>query len=408
LFEGTVMKVLSKQAALCLVSTVILTFSESYATLRAQEYGTVPGAIPNPGTYQGSMQLQQQEQQQYQQQEQQNQQMLQRLDQNYRQYAPPQSGGEGRATGGPPPIDWWSKPALPPARNPLLGRWKQVAARAVTGQQIGSPLGGLLPGVNDFSASVLNGALAGGCKSIFGTGVVAFEPDKLQWVAPDGHEEILNNVAYRANGSEVIVLSRDPGAIPALIFGFPNHDHAVVAFFNCSMERVSAVRPTQPAPNASASPTPSPRVSPLGPAGSPPSRPANAMLTFQVGITDRGSFTPLPNIRILVLPENPDDVLVRAGYVPAGGSLAEKFSADCRNVQNCARDLQLMTMKALGVVRTDPAGHAQTPNIVAGRYYLFAIAPYQNKRLIWSQAVNLQTGSNSMNLDQTNGTLAQP
>jgi hypothetical protein len=380
--------------------------------LRAQEYGTTPSAIPNPGSYQGSMQLQQQEQQQYQQQEQQNQQMLQRLDQNYQQYAPGSPGG-GRGAGGPPPIDWWSKPPLPAARNPLLGRWKQIAAKGVSGQQINSAFGGLLPGA-DATASIVNGALAGGCKSIFGTGVVAFEPDSLQWVAPDGHEEVLNHIAYRANGSEVVVITHDPGAIPALIFGFPNRDHAVVAFFNCTMERVSAVRPAQPAPNASASPTPSPRVSPLAPtapplapAAPPPSGPANAVLTFQVGITAPGSFTPLPGIQIWVTPENPEDALVRAGYVPAGGSLADKFSADCRNVQNCTRDLQVMTAKALGSVRTDAAGHAQTPHIAAGRYYLFGIAPYQGKPLIWSQAVNLQAGSNSVKLDQTNGSLAR-
>src|SRR5262249_51182503 len=162
-----------------------------------------------------------------------------------------------------------------------------------------------------------NGALAGGCKSMFGTGVVAFEPDKFQWVAPDGHEEILNNVAYRTSGNEVVVITHDAGAVPALIFGFPNRDHALVAFFNCTMERTSAVRPAQPARNASASPTPSPRVSPLAPAAPPPSGPANAGLTFQVGITNAGSVTPLPGARILVLPENPEDVLVRAGYVRA-------------------------------------------------------------------------------------------
>src|SRR5215831_13331246 len=98
---------------------------------------------------------------------------------------------------------------------------------------------------------------------------------------------------------------------------------------------------------------------------------------------------------------------VRNTFRPAG-SLPDKFSADCRNIQNCARDLQLMGMKALGVVRTDDAGHAQTPNIAAGRYYLFVIAPYQNRRLMWTHAINLQAGSNTVKLDQTNGTLAQP
>jgi hypothetical protein len=58
-------------------------------------------------------------------------------------------------------------------------------------------------------------------------------------VATDGHEEILNHASYYANGAEVIVLTRDPGAAPTLMFGLPNHDHAVVAILNCTMERLS-------------------------------------------------------------------------------------------------------------------------------------------------------------------------
>lgn len=343
------------------------------------------------------MQLQQQEQQQYQQQEQQNQQMQQRLDQNYRQYAPPQSGAGGQtARGGPPPIDWWSKPALPPARNPLLGRWKQAASKGVSSQQLAGPLAGL-PGA-DIVASIFNASMAGGCKSMFGTGVVAFEPDSLQWVAPDGHEEILNHVAYRANGSEVVMITHDPGAIPALIFGFSNHDHAVVAFFNCTMERISA---KPPAPSASVAPT---AKTPTQPAAPPPSGPANSVLKFQVGVASAGNFTPLVDIQIWVMPENPEDALVRAGFIAAGGgSLGDKFSADCRIPNNCMRDLKTMTAKALGSVRTDAAGHAQTPSIPAGGYYLVGLAAYQGKPLLWAQPVNLRPGSNSVTLDQTNG-----
>jgi hypothetical protein len=203
------------------------------------------------------------------------------------------------------------------------------------------------------------------------------------------------------------VLSRDPGAIPALIFGFPNQDHAVVAFFNCTMERTSAVRPAPPQPNTSANSTTTPRVSPPAPAAPPPSGPANSMIAFRVGVVAPGSFIPLAGIQIWVTPENPAEALARAGFGSGGGSLADKFSADCRNVQNCARDLQVMTAKALGSVRTDAAGNATTPQLPAGRYYLFGIAPYQGKALIWNRAINVQAGSSSVTLDQTNGSLAR-
>src|SRR5439155_24001991 len=181
---------------------------------------------------------------------------------------------------------WWGKPALPPARNPLLGRWRQIASR-----QAQNPL-----------AALLGGMLAGGCQSIFGKGVVAFEPNALQWVAPDGHEEILNHVAYRAHCQDVVMISRDPGAIPALSFGFPNRDHALVGGFNCSMERLGA----KPQPsNASAVPV-SPSSSPAARSG-----PANAVLNFDIGTAAPGTFTPLAGIQIWVTREDPETGLMR-------------------------------------------------------------------------------------------------
>jgi hypothetical protein len=158
--------------ATCLACTLL---NGSVATAQDEE-GTTPGAIPNPGSYQGSMQMQQQDQQ-----------MLQRLNENYRQSAPNAAGGAvGGASGhAAPAVNWWNRPALAPEKNPLLGRWQQVAAKP-SGDMIGS---------------MVDTTLAGGCKSMFGSGVIAFEPTALQWVAPDGHEEMLNNIAYRANGA---------------------------------------------------------------------------------------------------------------------------------------------------------------------------------------------------------------
>lgn len=74
------------------------------------ENPTTPGAIPNAGSYQGSIALQQQQQQQEQAQQQQNLQMQQRLDQTYRAYAPPAKAvatittdATGKAQAGPLP-----------------------------------------------------------------------------------------------------------------------------------------------------------------------------------------------------------------------------------------------------------------------------------------------------------------
>ncbi|HEX3366234.1 hypothetical protein [Phenylobacterium sp.] len=352
---------------------------------------TTPGALANPGSYQGSMALQQQEQHQYQQQQQQNQQMQQRLDQTYRQYAPGRGGGGG-GPGGGQGVDLWKKPPLAPAQNPLLGRWRQIASRGVSEQNMGG-LDALLGGSGS-AASLVNGALAGGCKSMFGTGMIAFTPTSLDWVAADGHQEVLNHVEYRANGGEVVVLTRDPGAVPALIFGLPDHDHAVVAFFKCTMERLGA-QPQGAQPQGARASAALPKGPTGGAPAAAPSGSANAILRFNVGAAAPGAFTPFVGQQIWVTPEDPAAAL--------GGSPVVRLTTDCANVQACTSDLRLMTGKALGSVRTDAQGRAQTPPIAAGRYFLVGIFPYQGHVLLWNVAVDLRAGSNDVTLGPSNG-----
>ena len=327
----------------------------------AQEEGQTPGAIPDPSTYQGSMQLQQQEQQQQQQNEQQNQQMQQRLDQTYQQNAP-RSGGGAASAGGGAAASWWRLPPLPAAKNPLLGRWRQAP-----------------PG----NAGLIASLLSGSCESIFGKGVVAFEPGKFQWVARDGHEELLNTVSYRSDGRRIAMLTHDAGAIPVLVFSFPSRDRAVVAPFGCAMDRVgSAVQTAATAQR--------------------PSGPANSQLKFQVGIATPGYFTPLPRVTFWLTAMKPDDALTRAGVARSGGSLGERLVADCRSAANCVRDWQAMTAGAVAELHTDVAGHAQTGSIQAGRYYVVGYTPYQGRRLLWDRPVDVQRGANVVTLDQTN------
>ena len=112
---------------------------------------------------------------------------------------------------------------------------------------------------------------------------------------------------------------------------------------------------------------------------------------------------PFGEVHIWVTPENPLDAMVRAGLVAGGGSISAKLAADCGDVAACTKDLQVMTGKALGSVLSDAAGHAQTPTIPAGRYFLVGFAPYDGKVLFWNRSIDLQSGSNSVTLDQTNG-----
>ena len=365
------------------------------ASARAQEQGETPGAIANPGSYQGSMQLQREEQQRDQQIQQQNDAMQRRLDDNYRAYAPGRGGGGGGAR----PVDWYAKPALPPDRNPLLGRWRQTGSKP---PRVAGPLGQLTNGF-------LAGAMAGGCQSMFGKGVIAFEPNALQWVAPDGHEEILNHVGYRANGNDVVMVTRDPGAVPALFFGFPNHDHAVVAVFGCTMERLGARNapaargPAAPAQSAmrmaSAAPPPAPQASPQ------PGR-GETRLNFLIGAAAPGRFAPLAGVKIWVTRMDPTEALMRAN-IPVRGDLVTEIDSDCHNVAACMRDWKAMTGSALGFITSDAGGRAQTPVMTPGRYYLVGVAPYQGKHLFWHRPVEIRAGANAVTLDQTNASTIQ-
>ena len=122
---------------------------------------TTPGQINDPSTYHGSMANQAQEQASAAAQEAANQQMLQRLDENYAAYAP-QGGGGALGGGGAPPVK--QLPLLPASKNPLIGKWQMGAIKPVD-----------LSGLPDLpeTQSIVNGAFAGGCESIFGKGRIA-------------------------------------------------------------------------------------------------------------------------------------------------------------------------------------------------------------------------------------------
>ena len=349
------------------------------AAVAQDENPTTPGAIADPSTYQGSMQLQAQEQQQYQQVQQQNEQMQQRLDQNYQSYAPGSAGGGGSGGRSAPPLK--AKPLLPPDKNPLLGRWQQTGGRPMNLGLLGA-----LPG----AAAMVNGAMSGGCQSIFGKGRVAFTPTAYNWVAPDGHEELLNHVEYRSDGANVILISSDPGTVP-LIFGFVDHDHAVVAFLGCTMQRLV------PGTKSAASPAS-----------------GQAFLQLSVGAMLEGHFSPVPTgTAIWMTPQNPDENLVKAGFVPdPGRQPIDKLFAACQighggTQESCNRGMQAMMVGALGVARTDAAGHIQTGALAPGRYYVVGIVPFQGHVLMWHLPVNLKSGANSLSLTPQNGSISQ-
>ncbi len=349
-----------------------------------------PGVPNDPSTFRGSMANQALERQADQQAEAANQQMQQRLDENYAYYAPKAGGGGGGGDGGAAvAARLKSKPLLPAANNPLIGRWRQTATK-----QVDLGILGALPGVQ----SIVDGSFGGGCASIFGKGMVAFTPTQFNWVAADGHEEILNRVEYHSDGANVIVMPTDSD-LP-LIFGLPNRDHAVVAFLGCRMEREGA-KPTQ----VTALATPAADTARVSA--------AQGTLKLTVGdVVDGRLSSPPAGTRIFVTPQDPDANLVKAGFVPAPGTPPiEKLFAACKLDQGgsqaeCTRGLQAMMAGALGIASTDSDGQAETGAVPVGRYFLVGFTPYKGHSLMWHLPVELKAGVNAVTLSSQNGSIS--
>jgi hypothetical protein len=353
-----------------------------------------PGQINDPSTYRGSMANQAAEQAAASQQAAANQAMQQRLDQNYAAYTP-RGGGGGGGGGAPQAKPLKSYPLLPAARNPLLGRWQQQAAKPLNLSNI--PL--LFPGTED----IVNGAFAGGCKSVFGSAGVTFAATTFSFLATDGHEEVLNHVEYRADGANIIVLASD-GDLP-LIFGMPDKDHAVVAFFGCQMSRLApGVKPV------------SLNARPPGAAAAPAAAaiaPGSAILKLTVGSVINGTFSSPPaGTRFFITSQNPDTSLVRAGFAPPpGGQPIDGLFNACKlnqggTQERCNQGMQALTSGSLGAAALDSDGHAETGALAPGRYYVVGFTPYQGHSLIWHLPVDLKPGANAVSLTPQNGSIS--
>src|SRR5262245_24548411 len=262
----------------------------------------------------------------------------------------------------------------------------------------------LFPG----TAEIVNGAFGGGCASVFGKPdtVIRFTPTQFNWVAPDGHDEILNRVEYRSDGANIIVVPTDSDL--AMIFGMPNNDHAVVAFFGCTMSRTNTAArrgPQQPAVTTAAKP-----ATPATPA-----KPASgqAVLNLTVGEMINGALSAPPaGTRLFLTTQNPDTTLVRAGFAPdPGGQPIDKLFAACKigqggTQQRCNQGMQALTAGTIGETATGSDGHAVTGAVAPGRYYIVGFTPYKGHSLVWHMPVDLKPGTNAVSLTPQNGSLS--
>ena len=366
------------------VTTVLLAWTVGYDTAFAQDAvgPTTPGAIPNPGTYQGSMEIQRQQDQQAQQfRDQQNQQFQQNMRQQQQSAAPAAvpSGPDLRAV-------WQERPLVPPNQNSLFGRWNTNAAPPIGPKD--SPLGDIGSMFGSDVAQMTAGMLQSVCDSMFGNGVVEFRPTTLVSVGRDGREHVLTRVEYRGGGDTIAVLPLDAGSFGAAVFDFKGHDKIIAKEIGCTMARAGTTPTAQPGQVVA--------VSAAQATGAAP----GAVLVVT---------TPLRGGHVFILKHNVEVALTNGGLRPTpNGSAMMTWEMACANrTPACQQGVKALAADTVGIALTDAAGRGQTPPLPAGRYYVFNSVHISNKPMIWNLPVDLKAGTNSLTLDQHNLTLVQ-
>jgi hypothetical protein len=341
-----------------------------------------PGEIPKPWTYEGSMKLQEQQRQQ----DQQFQQQQQQSPQGGRM-APGGGGGAAAAAADAARASWQKKPPLPPERNPLLGSWWTRPAST-------------RPNPNDPFGQLQALAKGGLCEVLFGGGVFEFRPDRLVGKDARTPEQELDRVEYRGDEKHVVVLPKT--SLKLIEFDFDGSNRISWKSQNCVLVRVgststgSAGAPPTATGNSAGS-----KVATAAPAGG--SHPASGgVLMLTVGATS--STDKVAGRKLWVLKGDPQFTLIRAGLTstPYGTVLQNWMRACQKRDQICATGMQALQGQSVGFATTDGGGHAQTPPLPAGRYWVLSDAKVDNKHLMWSQPVDVKGAEASVTLDQRN------
>lgn len=364
-------------------TTVLLASTVVCNTAFAQDAvgPSTPGAIPNPGTYQGSMQIQQQQDQQAQQfRDQQNAQFQQNMPQQ-QQSAAPVAGASGpdlRAI-------WIKRPLVPANQNPLFGRWNSHAAAPIGPKD--SPLGDIGSVFGSDVAQLTAGMLQSVCDSMFGNGMVEFRPTTLVSVS-GGRERVLTRVEYHGGGDTIAVLPLDPGSFGAAVFDFKGHDKIIAKEIGCTMARAGAPATAQPGQAVAGS---APQAMGAG---------TGAVLVVT---------TPLRGGHVFVLKHDVEVALTNGGLrATPNGSAMKLWGMACANqTPACQQGVQALAADTAGLAVTDAAGRGQTQPLPAGHYYVFNSVHIANKPMMWNLPVDLKAGANTLTLDQHNLTSVQ-
>jgi hypothetical protein len=132
----------------------------------------------------------------------------------------------------------------------------------------------------------------------------------------------------------------------------------------------------------------------------------NATLSVVSGFaTQAGAPNPLAGHPYVLLRNSYADIVAKAGVtVPAGVSPYKYVGMICANkTPECPTVIDAVKANAASAVRADANGSGTFPGVPPGNYYLMISARFNNQTLVWGQVVQLKAGTNSIKLDQSNG-----
>ena len=360
-----------------LMCTLATAFAAAAPLLARAE---TPGEIPKPWTYEGSMKLQQQEQ---------------RPQQPMTPgQAPAMPGRTTGQSGGDAAVaaayenarrSWLARAPLAADRNPLLGsRWMRPAS---TQGKPGDPFGNLM--------TLAKGGL---CDLLFGGGMFEFRAGALVGMEPNGSgEQELDRVEYRGDAHHVVVLPRQ--TVRIMEWDVEGPDRIRWASQNCVLVRAGAVASTRAATAQPAS-MQGQATGSGAPAG------VGGVLSLSILANPPGSII-VANRKLWVLKREPRQALIAAGLPDnANGNALQNWIRACqkRDLPACQQGGLALKPYMLGIATTDANGHAQSPPLPAGRYWVFGDGRIDNRPMLWNQAVDVRGGPVSLTLDEHNAT----
>jgi len=208
------------------------------------------------------------------------------------------------------------------------------------------------------------------------------------------------------------VLPTDAGTFTHMIIDFDQPGHGVVAGVGCVIARGGSAAATATAQARSGAGAGAGAGSVAAVPASVTNRPASgggaaggAILNLTAGANDHsGQFQPLPAHALWVMKGSADMALIDGGFRQApGASMMHSFMVACQqHTADCQKGLNSINAKTVSAIRTDAAGHAHTPAIPAGRYYVFGTLMVDNKPMVWQEPIDLRAGGNMLTLDLKN------